>query len=445
MSDILPWFGAINVKAFGAQGNGVTDDTAAVQRVIDELPHLVGGRRPIWFPAGHYIFNSGLTLPVSIQGIELFGTGWTETDTSATVLINQSTMPLFRTTGTGTCAFLKVHDMRLMQGANAGYFFQFDNLTVHADIGRIHCNMSNTGAGVILMNGVENHMNWIHDIKSVGSGMTVPMYHWDSPKSSNMTTTKFERLTTNTPGSTTAPQILIDHKLSSPASTGFKFEQLNIEQPNGGGVHLYGIGGAIFENCISGDTASQTEPVYLFDRHLNDQSELEITMTQCKSYIGTELVPDLEVRNTPGTPGVVGPIRLDGCRFNSVKSAAFSVIHRDNGKIGFYDIPAGHEPAGWFQGSIIGLRGLGKTHNPVGTEKARNFSGVAAFQGMGKKVTVQLNQQDPEANTDYEVHITPFAGERMHVDRSSKTTTTFDVITDKGNSTAEFLWTLVRP
>jgi hypothetical protein len=62
------------------------------------------------------------------------------------------------------------------------------------------------------------------------------------------------------------------------ASPGFKFEQLNIEQPNGGGVQLFGIGGAIVENCIVADTSNQVEAVFLFDRHLNNQSELEATM-----------------------------------------------------------------------------------------------------------------------------------------------------------------------
>jgi hypothetical protein len=65
--------------------------------------------------------------------------------------------------------------------------------------------------------------------------------------------------------------------------------------------------------------------------------------------------------------------------------------------------------------------------------------------GDGKRVTVELNPQDPEADTDYEIHITPFADEQMYVDRYSKTDTTFDVITDNDQSTAEFLWTLVRP
>ena len=48
----------VNVRDFGAVGDGVHEDTAALQAVISFLPE--GGR--LWFPAGVY-----LTLPLSLK------------------------------------------------------------------------------------------------------------------------------------------------------------------------------------------------------------------------------------------------------------------------------------------------------------------------------------------------------------------------------------------
>jgi hypothetical protein len=63
----------VNVRDFGARGDGNTDDTLAVQRAIDEVyfgnfalttPRL---RRRIWFPAGTYLINAGLKMPSYTQ------------------------------------------------------------------------------------------------------------------------------------------------------------------------------------------------------------------------------------------------------------------------------------------------------------------------------------------------------------------------------------------
>jgi hypothetical protein len=59
----------VNVRDFGATGNGTTDDTLAIQRAIDQIyfgnfaittPKL---RRSIYFPAGVYRITQSLTLP----------------------------------------------------------------------------------------------------------------------------------------------------------------------------------------------------------------------------------------------------------------------------------------------------------------------------------------------------------------------------------------------
>jgi len=65
--------GAVNVKWFGAVGDGVTDDTVAMQKAIDSLPN--GGE--VFIPAGSFKINSPLILTstTDASGIKLYGQG----------------------------------------------------------------------------------------------------------------------------------------------------------------------------------------------------------------------------------------------------------------------------------------------------------------------------------------------------------------------------------
>lgn len=58
--------GGYNVKAFGATGDGTTDDTAAIQKALNEVAH-------IWFPVGTYRVTSTLTADKS--SLKMFGEG----------------------------------------------------------------------------------------------------------------------------------------------------------------------------------------------------------------------------------------------------------------------------------------------------------------------------------------------------------------------------------
>lgn len=57
----------ISVKDFGAVGDGITDDTLAVQAAID----AAGNQKGLFFPAGVYILSS--TLDVNVAGMALIG------------------------------------------------------------------------------------------------------------------------------------------------------------------------------------------------------------------------------------------------------------------------------------------------------------------------------------------------------------------------------------
>lgn len=64
--------GEINVKLFGAKGDGVTDDTVAIQAAINELPQNNGG--VVFFPPGIYVISSSLVL-TNINFVTFRGSG----------------------------------------------------------------------------------------------------------------------------------------------------------------------------------------------------------------------------------------------------------------------------------------------------------------------------------------------------------------------------------
>jgi|GEM_PF-7070649 hypothetical protein len=88
----------LNVKDYGAIGNGVADDTTAIQATINALPSTGG---TILFPAGTYLVGK---LTLNTSNVRLTGTG-------------MGTIMKFKT-GTGTNCFLRVNTSNDNSGAN---------------------------------------------------------------------------------------------------------------------------------------------------------------------------------------------------------------------------------------------------------------------------------------------------------------------------------------
>jgi len=56
----------VSVKDFGAKGDGVTDDTEAINRAMYELycrTSSLAAKKILWFPAGNYIVNGSINVP----------------------------------------------------------------------------------------------------------------------------------------------------------------------------------------------------------------------------------------------------------------------------------------------------------------------------------------------------------------------------------------------
>ena len=62
----------IDVRSFGARGDGQSDDTAAINRAFAALPADGGS---VHFPAGEYVVSSNLDLVVGKRNVEVYGDG----------------------------------------------------------------------------------------------------------------------------------------------------------------------------------------------------------------------------------------------------------------------------------------------------------------------------------------------------------------------------------
>ena len=63
---------AISVKGFGAKGDGVTDDTVAIQNAVDHVASKGGGT--IYFPKGEYLISD--TIEITGDNITVIGEGY---------------------------------------------------------------------------------------------------------------------------------------------------------------------------------------------------------------------------------------------------------------------------------------------------------------------------------------------------------------------------------
>lgn len=99
---------SINVRWYGALGDGVTDDTAAV---IDAINAAASQKSVLYFPAGQYV----LSQTISLSDMSILGSG-----TGNTILLPKNVSVLFQI-GSNTC----VRDMTIINKDNGANIVDF--------------------------------------------------------------------------------------------------------------------------------------------------------------------------------------------------------------------------------------------------------------------------------------------------------------------------------
>lgn len=172
-SGIGRWFrvysGPLNARWFGATGNGVTDDTAAIQAAIDTAPAGNGQTTvrgsAVFIPAGIYVITS-LTIK---NGSVLFGEGTTQTVLRRTDTTGYGI--LFDSTGLtpgDAIDSVTIRDLSLMQVgvATAGGGIYVNGATSAAQAIVENVRIQDCYRGLLTLN---TEGSYIHNVEAFGS------------------------------------------------------------------------------------------------------------------------------------------------------------------------------------------------------------------------------------------------------------------------------------
>jgi polygalacturonase len=115
----------VNVRDFGAVGDGITDDTVAINRAIQQIYNPVYNdtsnkvRRTLNFPAGSYLVSSTILIPpyASLRGDGRENTLLVSANVTAPVL--QSTDSQYNGTGTTKSRDILIENLGIQQTGNA--------------------------------------------------------------------------------------------------------------------------------------------------------------------------------------------------------------------------------------------------------------------------------------------------------------------------------------
>lgn len=104
-----------SVTAHGAIGDGVTDDTAAIQAAIDALPSTGG---TVWFPIPSVRYLTTVALTIAKSSVKLLGPG-----RKAAEIRNSASNMFDLSVAAGTIAYVQVEGLSLRVNSGGGHVF----------------------------------------------------------------------------------------------------------------------------------------------------------------------------------------------------------------------------------------------------------------------------------------------------------------------------------
>ena len=236
--------GVINVKNYGATGDGTTDDTVAIQAAVDAVP-AEGG--VVYFPDGDYVLG-GVTIDGNDIAIEAPAGTKLRGKTDGT--------SLFIFAGTTAVNRFNFYAHYILCGASAGHIFDFSGTMNHSIISVDYINQDATGKSIINQSDTSFFFNRITGLMwSITTSHTVPAISMSST-SNKISANEFDILRPDRSGS--VPFM----KLNSTSASDFNYHNVirlsNPEVCDGGVLQISRAMNTIIEGMHCFDTGTTT-------------------------------------------------------------------------------------------------------------------------------------------------------------------------------------------
>lgn len=292
-----PWF---DVKAYGAVGDGVTDDHAAIQAAIDAAYAAGGGT--VFFPLG--IYNITTTLiwraRVNLKGYNALttnGAGPTGTQ------IISSTTDLISTDSASVRGSCKISGLTLVSQAGGGHIFLSSTIVTNIEYYNCAFYQLNTGKSVLNSQGSTGASgyfgNWWHDCQVYyQAGCTVPAINVVNFTINQIVIERMLMVrSANTSNGVQA--VWIESTNTSGATIGCRFAQWTMEQPGGGVLNLLSVSSSVIEGIgVYDQSVVPANPGINIASHAGGPASANNLINDCYIRCGSAAHPDLQIDST---------------------------------------------------------------------------------------------------------------------------------------------------
>lgn len=435
-----------NVKDYGALGDGKADDTQAVQQAINAIDEPGRKAGILYFPHGAYRLST-ITIPVSIRGLTIAGSGRHDSR-DGTRLVHAGTGPLFTTGGEGSFVYFFARDIAFVQADDsAGHVFELLHSPSGFELERIHFALRNPHASFLKAVTGNPSLLLLRNMRGfMAPEATVPAVDVASEVGCNLYAIEVSDTVINSHPAASAPILRFENGCGGCESWGPVFRNVVLEQPAGGGIHLYSFARTIFENVVAADLPPNqiSQPIIRIGRSAVDGSLRAKDIVIVGGFIvgGTPEFPDVEVVSDIGQGGLV----IIGSRIGQLKSTRIPPIIVGSTMI--HNLVDSTRPF-WINaaGRMLGVRSISQT-----TTQAFNLRGSFTISGTNTSATVTFEGR-AESDNEYFLSVTPTAtagspavgsNRVLSVSKEPEGFTAYMEAAPGENSSVSFDWHLIR-
>jgi Major tropism determinant N-terminal domain len=293
LSDDLPlgqlnslYANVFSPMAYGAKGNGTTDDTAAVQAAFAAA---IAAQGTVDLGTHIFLTSSPVTLHsgVLVKGASILGSGSGQ--------ITNSTSDLF--TVSGSVGHVTFRDCTLVSGSGGGHIFNMSDGTASMSFWTmtgVQALQNNTGKGIwYQLGGAILDSLWGDDCFFEGaSGATVSPFTINGGSFTNLDIASlvFRRMRVEFAGSGgAAPFFSLDRQSSTGWSTEVIFDQVTFEQTNAGAIYATAATDWQIRYCALWDAPAITANEYSFSRSSAGYACADIRITGGEDFNASRL------------------------------------------------------------------------------------------------------------------------------------------------------------